>query len=100
MPENTDLSLVFYSHSAGRGVHLVEVEKSERLITLKYRFFNHHQSVKRIHFAIIPIGKLSPGVVQVKIEQQNSTDLAGNEGSPIREMERLVSSAFSFEVQK
>ena len=100
MPANTELSLVFYSHSSARRVHLVAVEKSERLITVKYRFFSDTLAVNRIHFALIQIGKFAPGVVEVKIEQQSSTDLAGSVKPPIREMERLVSGAFAFEVHQ
>jgi hypothetical protein len=101
VPPNTELSLVFYSHGAGQHFcRLVSVEKSERLIKVKYRFFDHSLAVSRIHFAFIPIGKFAPGVVEVKIEQQDSTNLAGSVRPPVREMERLVSGPFSFEVRE
>ena len=41
MPGDTELSLVFYSYSSGQWVHLVSIEKFERVVTVKYRFVCH-----------------------------------------------------------
>jgi hypothetical protein len=97
---DTELSLVFYSHGCSSQVELVSVEKSASLISVKYRFLVHGLPAKRIYFALIPIGKFAPGTVEVKIEQQDSTDLAGHKKPPIRSLERLISSDLTFEVRK
>ncbi len=100
VPANMNLSLIFFSHSAGQYCHLVAVERSERLVTVKYRFVGHASADNTIHFALVPIGKFAPGVVEVKIEQQNSIKESGAERPPIPGMERLVSDSFSFTVHK
>ncbi len=100
LPANTELSLVFYSHSVAAQVELVSVDKSASLITVRYRFLSHGLQVNRIHFALIPIGKLAPGTVQAKIIQQDSADLAGNKKPPIQRLERLISREVTFEVRK
>lgn len=78
----------------------MSVEKSERVVTVKYRFVAHTSADMTSHFALIPIGKFSPGVVDVKIEQQKSISEVGEEKSTIPTLERLVSESFSFKVRK
>lgn len=100
MPAETDLTLVFYSHSYGQFVHLVSAERTDRLVKVKYRFVAHATANNTRHFALIPIGKFIPGTVKVQIEQQSSISKTGEERPSISDTERLISHPFSFEVVK
>lgn len=100
LPANTELSLIFYSHGVAAQVQLVSVEKSASQVTVQYRFLSDGLQKNRIYFALIPIGKFAPGTVQVNIEQQDSTDLAGNRRPPIQRLERLISGNLTFEVRE
>lgn len=99
-PPGEDLSLVFFSHSCGRYVRLVAVEQSPGLIVAKYQFVSHATTNMSRHFAIIPLGALSEGGYQVKIEQVEPVDQQGKSAAPIHEPQRLVCGSFSFRVRK
>lgn len=97
---DTDLSLVFYSYSCGQFVHIVSVEKAEKQIRVKYQFVGHPTTNMTSHFTLIPLGELPEGEVEVIIEQTPSIDERGEEQPPFRDLERLVSDSFTFEVHK
>jgi hypothetical protein len=99
LPANTDLSLVFYAYTGGRYVRLDSVEKSERLIVIKYHLESHSTANATIHFALIPIGKLPVGAVQVKIEQLPPTDEKG-QPLPMRDERHIVCDSFTFAAEK
>ncbi|MEX2170300.1 MAG: hypothetical protein WD851_13385 [Pirellulales bacterium] len=96
---DTDLALVFYSYSCGQFVHIVSVEQSDKQIRILYQFVGHATTNMTRHFALIPIGRLSPGEVEVIIEQTASINERGDERPPLRGLERLVCDSFSFEVR-
>ena len=97
-PPNTDLTLVWYSHLCGHYVRLVAVELSPRVITVKYRFATHQKGMMAACFALIPIGSLSEGIYEVKVEQLEPTDELGR---PIRKSPVCpVSDSFSFDVRR
>ncbi len=100
VPPNTDVSLMFYSHLCGRYVQLVSVELSPQLITIRYRFVDHVQQIMTAHFALVPLGKLREGKVQVKVEQLPPIDECGQPVAPLGDPLRFVSQSFSFAVQK
>jgi len=68
-PANTDLTLVFYSYAFPRYVQIEAVERSENLISVKYRFVSHLDASSTRHFAIIPLGTFRNGTVRVVIKQ-------------------------------
>ena len=96
---DTDLALVFYSYSCGQFVHIVSVEQSDKQIRILYQFVGHATTNMTRHFALIPIGRLPPGEVEVIIEQTASINERGDERPPLRGLERLVCDSFSFEVR-
>jgi hypothetical protein len=103
MRENVDLSLFFYVYLGGRWVRIdrVEIENDQSItrITLKYHFVSHMTADSTVHFALIPLGKLSAGAVKVRIEQLPAiTDVKGTEGK-IRDETRIVCDSFAFGVQ-
>jgi hypothetical protein len=65
----TDITLVFFSHSVGSFVHLVDVERNGREIQIRYRFKPRMELYLTTHFALIPLGKLKPGEYEVKLVQ-------------------------------
>jgi len=100
MPRNVDLSLVFYSYATGWRVHISSVERSTTIITVKYQFIAQsigHFGTSR--FAIIPIGKLTQGTKQVKIEQVPPVDAEGQPAKPFPNPIRFVCDSFSFLVR-
>jgi hypothetical protein len=66
---NSNVSVVFFSHSFNCYVHLDKVELQPGLIVISYRFVPHETKQMSSHFALIPIGKLPPGEVKVDIKR-------------------------------
>jgi hypothetical protein len=99
-PSDTDLSLVFYSYMSGRYVHIKSVEQSDKLITVKYQFVSHQTQEVTHHFALIPLGKLSPGTVQVKIKELPPVNEQNEEVERIPSPKSIVCDSFSFRVKE
>jgi hypothetical protein len=95
-----DLSLVFFSRMSGRYVHIDPVEIGDHVFTVKYRFVPHNTRDSTIHFAIIPIGQLTTGQYEIKIEQLPPVDKKGMLTSPIADPDRIVSQGFSFLIKE
>jgi len=100
LPSNTELTLVFYSYASGRYVRIVSVEQVDKLITVNYRFVAHATADMSRHFALIPLGKMTEGTFQVKINQLPPVDEFGRQAAPMHDLTRIVSDSFSFEVQE
>jgi hypothetical protein len=96
---NTELSLVWFAHMCGRYVRLVSVERSQYLIDVKYQFVSHQTAEMTTHFAIIPLGQLTEGTYQVKIQQLEPIDERGRPAGRLRDPKRIVSNSFSFVVR-
>ena len=77
---DTEVSLVFYSYSTGRYVQLVSVEQAARTITINYRLVQHMSCDMSTHFALIPVGELPAGRVQVKVSE---LPMVGQEGQHV-----------------
>jgi hypothetical protein len=89
-----DATLVFYSISWGVYVHLGEIERNGKEVTVGFHFVKHPTLMPSTHFALIPVGKLPVGKYRVNIEQEKSVhpysaDLA----------QRIVCKSFEFEVK-
>jgi hypothetical protein len=76
IPEGTEISIVFFSHSFNRYVHLHDVKLCGPVVKLcgpvvnvRFRFVPHMTENRSEHFAIIPLGKFPVGRLQVDIEQ-------------------------------
>jgi len=98
VPSDTDLTLVFYSLTFGRYVWLDSVEQSKTEVVVDYRFVSHMTAEATNHFALIPLGTLSPGPVEVKIRQLPPKAVSGTHHGPVENAERIVSGSFTFEV--
>lgn len=68
-PANSEVSVAFFSHLFGCYVHLNKVEQQPGLVVISYRFVPHETAQLTRHFALIPLGKLSPGEVKVDIKR-------------------------------
>jgi hypothetical protein len=101
LPADKDLTLVFYSYSSGRRIHLDSVSVSEREINVEYHFEFDGLLMRTAHFALIPIGGLKPGVVDVRYSRLPDTSLFGKT-KPLNEeqVKQLVSESFSFHVSR
>ena len=95
-----ELTVVFYSMLGAPYVHIVSVERFDRTILVKYRFVEHSTRDSSVHFALIPVGKLSKGEYEVKIQQDQSVNLQGKDARRVKDAEQLLSSGFSFVVQE
>lgn len=100
LPKDTELSLVFFHYVTGWHPQLTSVEQSAESIVVKYKFVNPKEpSFGAARFAIIPLGKLSPGIVEVKFEEQRPVDYRGLPTKEKTNSEQLVCSSFSFVVK-
>jgi hypothetical protein len=100
VPSDTELSLVFYTYVTGWHPQINSVSQSLDTITVKYQFISPQEpafGAKR--FALIPIGKLAPGTVQVEIEQVPPMDYRGRPVEWKTDAERFVCGSFSFDVK-
>jgi hypothetical protein len=100
VPRDTNLFLVFYSYVTGWQSQINSIERSSNQITVRYQFISPREpSAATPRFALIPIGKLSPGRVQVEIKELPPVDYQGEPVMPTQKSERFVCGSFSFDVQ-
>jgi hypothetical protein len=85
LPTDTDISLVFYSYSTGYFVRIASVEQSEHTVTIKYQRVQRRAMIMNTCLALIPVGKLPAGTINVKIvelppvdEQDRRVTIDGN----------------------
>ena len=62
-----EASLVFYSLAAPGYVSIDSIEKGGGKITVRFKIATHQESLSTTHFALIPLGKLSAGKLEVEI---------------------------------
>jgi hypothetical protein len=99
LPKDSDLSLVFYSYSTGWQIQLSAVEQSPRRITIKYRIIaQRYGRSGHGRFALIPIGKLSEGTTNVKIEELPPMDDKNQPMKLPQPAQRFICDSFTFEV--
>jgi hypothetical protein len=95
-------TVVFFSHSAGSYVRLDSVERSGPIITIKWHFLTHATLDMSAHFALIPLGKLSPGKYEVKIVElplKTGDRVVGYQPFDPKLVQRIVCQPFSFTVK-
>jgi hypothetical protein len=107
-PADSDLSILFFAYLSPRYVRIVSVNRSmhqlrdgqvETNLTIEYQLVSHISANMTPHFALIPLGKLNPGVVRVKIQQLPPVDEFGKEDKPLRNVRRYVCESTSFIIQ-
>jgi hypothetical protein len=62
----TEITAVFSSIQSGSHVRIYEVKRKNNIIEVWYRFEPHDAAYSSIHFALIPLGKLTSGTYHVK----------------------------------
>lgn len=100
LPKDTELSLVFFHYVTGWHPQLESVDQSGDSVVVRYRFIQPEEpSFGAARFALIPLGKLPPGTVNVRFEQMQPRDYRGLKIKEKPDVERLVCDSFSFEVR-
>jgi hypothetical protein len=102
MSTSSNVSVLFFSHSFGCYVHLVKVETQPGQIVISYRFVPHETKELTSHFALIPLGKLSPGEVKVDIKRvpiEKTFSDAGFKEPDSSWDSRVVAQSFRFKVK-
>jgi hypothetical protein len=90
------VSLVFYSKPAPGYVILDSVTRDKQNITVKYKVIVHITADVKVHYALIPLGKLAPGTYKVDI-----VEVDGGKGPryDAESVEKAVCDSSSFTVQ-
>jgi len=102
-PFGSELSVVFFSHGFNYYVHLLRVERQGNVITIRYRFIPHKTDDFSAHFALISIGQLPPGRVEVKVIRspiEKKIVEAGYQSVSIDDDHRVICKSFSFTIEK
>ena len=103
LPAQHDLSLVFFSKAFDYYVHLDEVEIEPDKIKVRY-FFVPHRGDGTSHFALISLGKLPQGKVEVdfvRSPQPDSEETAGFGAPPAKTFDAvIVCRPFTFTVKE
>ena len=101
LPPGDQITLVIYSYPCSYFFRLMQVERDENVITVRYQFEPHYSPESTIHFALIPLGKLPIGDYKVEMEQvpmdKKWQDAGFLRVHNVRERQ-LVSLPFSFSV--
>ncbi|HZZ28115.1 MAG TPA: hypothetical protein VFE46_08940 [Pirellulales bacterium] len=88
-----DVSIVFFSREFNYYIHITEVTQQQNTFHIQYQFVPHDTKDTTVHFALIPVGKLSGGVYSVEIEPTQHLE------QKLRDWEkRIVCKSFSFTV--
>ena len=66
---NDQLWIVFYTRTCPYYVHIDAVERTTNSIRIEYRFVPHEETIVTVHFALIPIGRLSNGKYQIQMTE-------------------------------
>jgi len=96
-PED-NLSLVFYSRPCSAYVHLKNVERKRNDFLLEYEFVPHDEKNRTQHFAMIPLGKLTPGEYHVLPQEEPVRSTAWNSIAP-EKLKKLISQHANFVIQ-
>jgi hypothetical protein len=96
-----DVWVVLFSHEYSCYVHLDRIEGHDRTIDIRYRFAPHKSNELTSHFALIPIGRLSPGqyrVEMIALAIEDEFVRAGFKPTDEQTIRRVVCQSFSFSV--
>ncbi|WP_428305488.1 hypothetical protein [Lacipirellula sp.] len=98
-----EISLVFYSYAAPGYVALHSVRKAKNQVTVRYHVMMHATSDVSVHFALIPLGKLSPGKLNVDVMQvgrDKPSPLEGVSRPEPKLVARAVCKSCAFEIRE
>ena len=100
-PEDSEVSLVFFTHFTGSYVQLSDVKIKDNDITIHFRFIPHETKNITCHFAIIPLGKLSVGKYHVDLVQLPIGEQHTESGrlAPIERVRQIICQPFSFSIE-
>lgn len=97
-----EVSLVFFSRLFGAYVHLTEVKRAGNSVEIRYQFEPHLDSELTVNFALIPLGKLPVGKVDVKVirvPHDKKFDVMSVAPVSKENEARVVCKSFRFEVE-
>lgn len=97
------VSLVFYACSAPGYVHLHSVSKEAGVVTIKYQVVMHQSLEVTSHFALIPLGKLSPGnlkIISEYVPREKREPMEGVSKPDLSMVRSAVCKSCSFEIVK
>ena len=105
-PKNTfssgeELSVVFFTYSSSRYIHLKSVVKHHHRIELAYEMVPHKTKEVTEHFALVSLGKMDAGKYDVKFVRMPLTEKYERSGfTPVAQehVNRIVCQSFSFTV--
>lgn len=102
VPADKELTLVFYTYNSGRSLRLDEVHRRGNEVAVDYHLEAYEGMLQSFtYFALIPLGKLAPGEVQVTVTRATDTGPSYLvERFKSVPAERLVSGSFTFEVTR
>ncbi len=98
-PEESNVSVVFYSTPSRRYVQLDRVERKGKVIHVHYRFVLHKTEDRTRHLALIPLGKLPSGKYRVKMIKEPMKPKYTDQSPPPITYEdslRYVGNSFTF----
>jgi hypothetical protein len=98
-PVDSEVSIFFYSYESGFYVHLRSITRQGNSIEIRYRFVTHKTKELTQHFALIPLGKITPGQFPVEIIQAPMPEEFIKAGwKPVKSevVKRIVCKSFSF----
>lgn len=62
-----EVSLVFYSYSAPGVVTIDSIEREKQTVTVRFEVTIHDEAISTTHFALIPLGNLPAGKLEVEV---------------------------------
>lgn len=99
----SQLSLVFYTYSSSRYVHLSKVQVSAGSIDVHYKFVPHRTKEMTSHFALMPLGEVPAGKYKVKLARVPLENMFVHSGfKPVDEhyIRRVICQSTMFEVKE
>jgi hypothetical protein len=96
------VSIVVFSHNTVRYFHISSVETRGVKFIVRYQLIPHKTKKVTSHFAIIPLGKLTPDKYQVEMVQLQPVEFIKNGFPPISDevAKTIVSNSFDFEIEE
>lgn len=102
VPADKEITLVVYKYNSGRAMRLDGVDQEGNKVAVRYHLKTYDMLQSFASFALIPLGKLKPGKVEVAVT--HGTDEGPGELNERHDKrapaERIVSRSFNFAVTK
>jgi hypothetical protein len=102
LPDNEEISLVFFSYLFQPAVEVRSVVRKENEFTICYRFRPREELGLNSNLALIPVGELKPGKYAVKIERAPMADKFAKVGFrpvPQEAADKVICRSFEFTVE-